>query len=412
MPDPKGLDRRRFLTSVFGGAAALAMPGLIGRANAADVRGDLARLLREGTYHGDDDCLVLPDGHCIEQFRAAAFNEGGASNLLIPAQNRNTGVGQPGRPPADRSAYRHPIMGSSSTDPVASQIVLVFDSSGSMNAHEWDIQRRATANALRPGTNRAPWGDEIMPGLVESAILHKTGDKSVAICLVDFGTQPQMRIPWVDLRADNPDELRAKMFQLSEQIRNLPRRESGMTYIARTLDYCQSVLENCPWPATERKMIDVSGDGKENGMPIRRLEEARDRHMYNGTTVNGLAIVTVVPDLEEYFYRHLVTTDTVVGPDGISSQPGHVWAMARNMRRRDAQQEAVQGFLREVELALKMKISIEVAGLEDVHNIIQHARFDGHREFVAPYDPANMNVPAGLRQPSTRPQLLRPGMPG
>ncbi len=76
------------------------------------------------------------------------------------------------------------------------------------------------------------------------------------------------------------------------------------TSISGAIDFAREVLAEAPWPAA-RRVIDVSGDGSNNdGDPA---EEARDRAVAEGITVNGLLILghgpaePTDPYLEDYY---------------------------------------------------------------------------------------------------------------
>lgn len=59
------------------------------------------------------------------------------------------------------------------------------------------------------------------------------------------------------------------------------------TCISRGIDFAAAMLDAAPW-GSWRRVIDVSGDGPNNeGPPV---EEARDRAVAEGITINGLAI--------------------------------------------------------------------------------------------------------------------------
>jgi hypothetical protein len=76
------------------------------------------------------------------------------------------------------------------------------------------------------------------------------------------------------------------------------------TSISGAIDFARRVLAEAPWPAA-RRVVDVSGDGQNNdGDPA---EDARDRAVAEGITVNGLPILghgpaePTDPYLEDYY---------------------------------------------------------------------------------------------------------------
>lgn len=271
-----------------------------------------------------------------------------------PESNYDAANFRPIAAPTNPAAYRHP-MATTSDEDVGVLLVLALDASGSMSTEEWDIQRRATAAAL-------------MSTQVRTTIRCKSGDRSIAIAVVDFSSQPELRIPWFDLRANScnePDpEFDHRIEMLATQIARLERSSSGSTHIGNMLQYVLQVYVNAPWQPTERRVLDVSGDGTNNGgVPI---EPGRQALMDFGVTINGIAIVNDDRNLDEYFRRELVSNAFRRSPDGrTTSTQGHVWVVARNMSASGNSAMTLFTFAQDVENALKQKISMEVAGIYD-----------------------------------------------
>ena len=90
---------------------------------------------------------------------------------------------------------------------------------------------------------------------------------------------------------------------VQDALRPLP----GWTSISGAIDFCTGLLLSCGYVAT-RRVIDISGDGANNdGRPV---TEARDAAVAAGVTINGLPIVEVEPNLEEYYRDNVIG-----GPD-------------------------------------------------------------------------------------------------
>jgi hypothetical protein len=277
-----------------------------------------------------------------------------------PGDQHRSGNEKPVAAPTDLYAYRHPTLASNSTEDVEVQLVLAMDSSGSMAEDEWQIQLRATAAAL-------------MSSQVRTAIRcksSKTGNRSIAIAVVDFADQPSLRIPWVDLRpksCSEPDpEFDQKIETLAAQIATLPRRESGSTHIGNMLEYTVAVFANAPWNVTERRVLDISGDGKSNGgVPT---EPGRQALMKFGVTINGIAIVNEEADLDVYFLKEIVSNPVEVRPaeDGRStSVRGQVWEVAKSLQSTGNSAKVLYDFGSRLEMALTQKISMETTGIYD-----------------------------------------------
>ncbi len=267
-------------------------------------------------------------------------------------------------PPEDPLAYRHPVLASRSSAPVASAIALAIDTSASITDElEYPFQCEMYARSLTPGFGFYADGSP-RQSLVEEAICHKAGNKAVAVCVVDFGSRPMLRIPYVDLRADDP-HLKWKMLGLAQEIRTLPRRETGSTMFASLLKYSRGVIGYCPWPITERRMLDICSDG--TAQDFAALYSEREALAEMGVTINALAIGNPDEDLGSYYARNLVTRRETESRDGIDSMPGYVWSVAR--KRTIGAKGVLAPDLNEAVRAMKMKISIEVAGIEDLGRI-------------------------------------------
>ena len=261
--------------------------------------------------------------------------------------------------PSDLNAYRHPTLASNSTEDVEVQLVLAMDSSGSMSDEEWKIQLQATAAAL-------------LSTQVRSAIRCKSpgGNPSVAIAVVDFSDQGKLRIPWVDLRPTSctqPDpEFDRKIEALAAQIATLPRDSSGSTHLGNMMEYTLAVFANAPWQPTERRVLDISGDGKSNGgVPV---QPGREALMKFGVTINGIAIVNEEADLDVYYRAEVVSnpTEGIKAEDGRStSVQGQVWEVAKNLQSSGNMGSVLFNFGYRLESALKQKISMETSGIYD-----------------------------------------------
>lgn len=108
-------------------------------------------------------------------------------------------------------------------------------------------------------------------------------------------------VPWRVIK----DQLSANAFAqaIHDALRPLP----GWTSISGAIDFCTGLLMSCGYVAT-RRVIDISGDGANNdGRPV---TEARDAAVATGVTINGLPIIEVEPNLEQYYRDNVIG-----GPD-------------------------------------------------------------------------------------------------
>ena len=76
----------------------------------------------------------------------------------------------------------------------------------------------------------------------------------------------------------------------------------GWTSISAAIDYSVRLIGTSGLTA-QRRVIDVSGDGSNNDG--REVTAARDDAVAAGVTVNGLPIVEVEPELDDYYRRNV-----------------------------------------------------------------------------------------------------------
>ena len=195
-------------------------------------------------------------------------------------------------------------------------IVMAVDVSASVTADSYILQRDGIAHAFEdPRLIEAISG---LPGGIEALVLEWSDPDSVAVT-----------VGWTRVT----DRRGAAAFAAA--VHAATRSSSGLTAIGSALAAAATQFDRLPQPATGR-VIDISGNGIANlGAPP---QEVRDRVVKAGITINGLAIVTEQPWLDEY-YRH-----NVVGG------PGAFVLAARDFR----------SFAE----AMRKKLAAEIAGAE------------------------------------------------
>ena len=168
---------------------------------------------------------------------------------------------------------------------VAIELVLAVDVSGSVSQDRFELQRDGYAAAFRSAA-------------VLQAI-RSTSTGSIAVAMVQW-TGPTLHVVAVDWMLID-DAAAAERF--SAAIQAAPRALfGGGTSISGAIDYARAMLARAPYLG-QRQVIDVSGDGANNrGRPA---EDARDEAVAAGAAINGLPILTLEPDLDDY-YRHSV----------------------------------------------------------------------------------------------------------
>jgi hypothetical protein len=266
----------------------------------------------------------------------------------------------------NQNIYKHQ-QATGSTDPVGVQLILALDTSGSMNSQEFEVELMATAHSINSE-------------IVRNAIKYRSGLNSAAISVIDFDSNAKLRIPWVDIRGDqindkpyipndpvNSSAAPDALDRLANEIKNLPRRGNGGTDIYTATNLSYDLFLGVPWEiggpeGTRKRVVDVFGDGTSSNAT--GLQSSVRRLATMGVTVNGFAIINEDEDLDEHFREYLVTHQRVASPDGVVSDIGRVWPVARNMPTTD-NKVGLSAFFDEVTIGMKQKISFEIAGLED-----------------------------------------------
>ena len=160
-------------------------------------------------------------------------------------------------------------------------LVIAVDVSGSIDSREFALQREGYAKAItdRRFLNAIKGGDH---GAIAIAYFEWTG--------------PGMEAPVYECTVVRNDTDAAK---IAAEIRSVPRLlYGGGTGVGEAIYFGMAMHDRCTI-ATDRRVIDVSGDGRTNRG--RRAGPARDEAVKKGITVNGLAIINEEPDLEEYY---------------------------------------------------------------------------------------------------------------
>lgn len=143
-------------------------------------------------------------------------------------------------------------------------LVLLLDSSASIDESQWRMQLDGTADALAdPRVARIV---ERGPGLALAAIAFDTGTATL--------------LPW--RRARDAAGLR----EAAESLRGAERTLRGGTSLARALDAAREALAEAPC-AAEMEVIDLSTDGE---APMAETESARDAATAAGIRINAIGV--------------------------------------------------------------------------------------------------------------------------
>ena len=198
---------------------------------------------------------------------------------------------------------------------VALELLLAVDTSTSVDAQEFELQRTGLANAFV---------DKDVIAAIESY-----GYLGIAVCVVEWaGTKQQSTVvDWTFVNSASD------AFILSRKIQSAPRAIYGMTDIGSVLDYSANSIQRNDFEGF-RKVIDVSGDGVSNPA---KTSAASDRVIGQGITVNGLAIFNEEYDLGELADVELVNhykTSVIGGPGAFLMEAQNFDDFARAIRQK------------------------------------------------------------------------------
>ena len=188
-------------------------------------------------------------------------------------------------------AQDHPAAPPQQTQPdVAIALVLAIDTSGSVSNGRFELQKQGYAAAFRN------------PQVLNS--IRSLATQSIAVTMMQW-TGPRLHVVVVDWTQIKDED---SIYALAAAIEAVPRQLfGGGTSISGAIDYSRVLLAQCPFTAA-RRVIDISGDGSNNSG--RSVRQARDEAVHDGVDINGLPILTLEPDLDQYYH------DNVIGGPG------------------------------------------------------------------------------------------------
>jgi hypothetical protein len=173
---------------------------------------------------------------------------------------------------------------------VALALVLAVDTSGSVSAGRFELQKQGYAAAFR--------SRQVLNAIRE------VETQAIAVTMVQW-TGPRLHVVVVDWTVVK-DEASAEAFATA--IEAAPRQLfGGGTSISGAIDFSRLLLADCRCTPI-RRVIDVSGDGSNNSG--RSVTVARDEAVRDGIGINGLPILSIEPFLDRYY------DDNVIGGSG------------------------------------------------------------------------------------------------
>jgi hypothetical protein len=173
--------------------------------------------------------------------------------------------------------------------PVDLQLVVAVDASGSVDDREYALQLGGIAAAFRDA--RVLWAIAEGP----------TGRIGVALVGWAESNRPKAASRWHII----DDAASAETF--ARTVETFGRQFGGGTGIGRAMTFSVTLLERSGL-ASPRRVIDISGDGRETTFREWSVppEQARHAAIDRGITINGLAILSEDPDLEAYYARAVI----------------------------------------------------------------------------------------------------------
>ncbi len=179
--------------------------------------------------------------------------------------------------------------------PVAVELVLALDSSASVDGKEFQLQLEGLALAFRdPDVQRAI--EELKPS-------------GAAVAVIQWGAPGETRIVLPFTHLESARDAKAFGFRIG-----LVRRwmRASATSIASGIEDSAALIAANEFDGF-RKIIDISGDGEDNGG--QDLEAARQAAKALGIVINGLPIMADLPGLDRYYRdRVIIGADSFIEP--------------------------------------------------------------------------------------------------
>jgi len=172
--------------------------------------------------------------------------------------------------------------------PVDLELVLALDASGSVNQQEFALQLRGYAEAFRN------------PAVIQAITSGETGNVAVMM-MIWAGDRRDGARTVADWALINGPESANAFVETFTRVPRFMLRDG--TSISNAIEIATKAFDNNGYRGA-RKVIDISGDGTNNVGYEPAI--ARDIAVKSGITVNGLAILTDFPDLDDYYAKNVV----------------------------------------------------------------------------------------------------------
>ena len=182
------------------------------------------------------------------------------------------------------AAFLLGLVGAWPAQGAAVALVLAIDVSESVSNERYQLQHEGIARAFE--TPQLIDAIAAQPGGIEALVIEWSDPDKIAIT-----------VGWT--RIANP----ATAAAFAASVRATQRSSHGLTAIGSAMLAAAAAFDHMPEPAAHR-VIDVSGDGMANfGVPP---IVARDQLVKQGITINGLAILTEEPWLDDYYQHNVI----------------------------------------------------------------------------------------------------------
>jgi hypothetical protein len=166
------------------------------------------------------------------------------------------------------------------------RLVLAIDSSSSVSMDEYYLQLEGYAAAFRhPDLHKA---------------IASGSRQAIAVTLFEWSGPGRQTVNFPWRRLGDPADLDG----FATELTTAPRLVlGGETAIGDAIDFALDLLDRSEFTGG-RRVIDVSGDGASNqGRPV---TAARDEAVFQGVTVNGLAVLNEEPDVDAFYSRFVI----------------------------------------------------------------------------------------------------------
>ncbi len=174
--------------------------------------------------------------------------------------------------------------------PVALELALVIDVSGSISATEYALQRTGYVNAFSDPT-------------IQANILSYAPSGGVAVAVYQFSTDAAVAINWVQI--DSAGDLASFIASLG----TMARLSSGSTDVSDGIDIGRTGIQTNGFEGA-RLVMDVSGDGEDNVGGVAGVIASRNATSAAGITINGLPIGSA--SLTTYYNANVKTASGFV----------------------------------------------------------------------------------------------------